>query len=119
MLTLNLPESPTVIKAGPNEILVLTNADLRESANVTCWPTQVKYEKLLEQALTSRFGLRVRRAHPIKTDKGHGFISSQREGSDVVASLDPSGLNATVVLVLVKFIPGSSKRSLPEAISET
>ena len=89
MLTLNLPESPTVIKAGPNEILVLTNADLRESANVTCWPTQVKYEKLLEQALTSRFGLRVRRAHPIKTDKGHGFISSQREGSDVVASLDP------------------------------
>ena len=51
MATLNLPALPAPIKPAQDEVLVLTNADLRESANVTCWPTQLKYEQLLEQAL--------------------------------------------------------------------
>jgi hypothetical protein len=97
MLTLNLPASPAILKPAKDEILVLTNADLRESANVTCWPTQAKYEKLLETALASRFGLRARRAHPVKADLGHGFISSQREGSDVLAGIDPE---APIILLL-------------------
>jgi len=89
MLTLNLPAKPALIKPGPDEVLVLTNADLRESANVACWPTQLKYEKLLEKALATHFGRRARRAHPVKEDKGHGFISSQREGSDLLEGIDP------------------------------
>jgi len=88
MLTLNLPASPALLTPAQDEILILTNADLRESANVTCWPTQLKYEKLLEEALATRFGLRARRAHPVKADKGHGFISSQREGSDILEGID-------------------------------
>ena len=40
MLNLNLPKLPDVISAEANEILMVTNADLREPANVTCWPVQ-------------------------------------------------------------------------------
>ncbi len=47
--------------------------------------------------LIARFGYRVRRAHPLKPEKGHGFISTQREGSDVFASLDP---DAPVIVLL-------------------
>jgi hypothetical protein len=97
MLTLNLPASPAILKPAKDEVLILTNADLRESANVACWPTQLKYEKLLEAALASRFGLRARRAHPMKPALGHGFISSQREGSDVLAAIDPE---APIILLL-------------------
>ena len=97
MATLNLPALPALLKPAQDEVLVVTNADLREAANVTCWPTQVKYEQLLEQALATRFGLKARRAHPVKAEAGHGFISSQREGSDVFAGLDPE---APVIVLL-------------------
>ncbi len=97
MLTLNLPAASAKIRPGPDEVLLVTNADLRESANIVCWPTQAKYERLLEKALAARFGLRIRRAHPFKEDKGHGFISSQREGSDLFARIDP---DAPVIVLL-------------------
>lgn len=96
MLALNLPASPTLISPAKGEVLFVTNADLRESANVECWPVEAKYEALLEKALAS-LGHKARRAHPIKADKGHGFISSQREGSDVFASIDP---DAPVIVLL-------------------
>ncbi|WP_153110466.1 signal transduction protein [Propionivibrio limicola] len=97
MLTLNLPESKPLIKAGANEVLLVTNADLRESANVECWPVQHKFEAKLDHVLSDRFGVRARRAHLYKGDKGHGFISSQREGSDLIASIDP---DAPVIVLL-------------------
>ena len=89
MLKLTLPESKPLIQAGDKEVLVVTNADLRESANVACWPVQNKFEAKLEKALSSRFGIEAKRAHLYKGDKGHGFISSQREGSDLFATIDP------------------------------
>lgn len=89
MLTLTLPESKPMIKAGDKEVLLVTNADLRESANKECWPVQNKFEEKLTQALASRFGYATKRAHLFKGDKGHGFISSQREGSDLFATIDP------------------------------
>ena len=97
MLTLTLPESKPLIKAGDKEVLLVTNADLRESANVECWPVQNKFEDKLEQALSSRFGVKAKRAHLFKGDKGHGFISSQREGSDLFAAIDP---DAPVIVLL-------------------
>lgn len=97
MLILNLPEPKTLIKAGEKEVLLVTNADLRESANVECWPVQNKFEQKLEQALSSRFGFKTKRAHLFKDDKKHGFISSQREGSDLFATLDP---DAPVIVLL-------------------
>ena len=89
MLTLNLPQNPPTFSAAPNEVLLVTNADLRESANVECWPVQKRFEQRLSDVLQERFGVLSRRAHLVKGDKGHGFISSQREGSDLFAGLDP------------------------------
>ncbi|GGA63023.1 L-fucose isomerase [Edaphobacter acidisoli] len=46
----------------------------------------------MEKLLTERFaaeGVTVRRAFPVDTAKGHGFISSQRMGMDVFAGIDP------------------------------
>ena len=97
MLTLTLPAAKPLIKAGDKEVLLVTNADLRESANVECWPVQNKFEAKLEQALSSRFGFKAKRAHLFKGDKGHGFISSQREGSDLFATIDPE---APVIVLL-------------------
>lgn len=101
MLTLTLPPAQPQIKAETREVLLVTNADLRESANVACWPVQRKFEALLERALAERFGMRLRRAHPVKAETGqgggHGFISSQREGSDLFAVLDP---DAPVIVLL-------------------
>lgn len=96
MLMLNLPATPAVISPAKDEVLFVTNADLRESANLACWPVESKYEELLTQALAS-LGKKARRAHPIKADKGHGFISGQREGSDIFAAIDS---DAPVIVLL-------------------
>jgi len=97
MLNLTLPALPPLLHAGAGEVLLVTNADLRESANRVCWPVQQKYEALLRDVLERRFGTTVRRAHPVKSDKGHGFIASQREGSDVFAGIDPE---APIIVLL-------------------
>lgn len=97
MLTLKLPSSRPMISAADKEVLLVTNADLRESANVECWPVQNTFEVKLAQALANRFGTTLKRAHGYKNNKRHGFISSQREGSDLFASIDPQ---APVIVLL-------------------
>jgi len=97
MLDCTLPTEPAQIRPAADEVLFVTNADLRESANVECWPVEVKYEALLEKALATHFGKTLVRAHSIKKDKGHGFIASQREGSDIFARIDP---DAPVIVLL-------------------
>jgi len=97
MLTLTLPAVRPPLTAAKNEVLLVTNADLRESANVKCWPVQQQFEARLAEVLITRFGYRAKRAHPLKTDRGHGFISNQREGSDVFAGIDPE---APVIVLL-------------------
>jgi len=86
-----------MITVADKEVLLVTNADLRESANVECWPVQAKFEVKLEVAVTQRLGYKLKRAHLYKGDKGHGFISSQREGSDLFATIDPQ---APVIVLL-------------------
>lgn len=88
-LTLTLPEAKSRQILGDKEVFVIANGDLRDSANKTCWEVQNTFEGKLEVALKEKFGYTVRRAHPVKEDQGHGFISNQREGSDVMASIDP------------------------------
>ncbi|MFP2515590.1 signal transduction protein [Buttiauxella agrestis] len=96
MLTQTLPSVSQKITAGNNEILMVTNADLRESANLACWPVQQKYEAKLHDALSS-LGYSMKRAHPIDEERGHGFISSQRQGSSLFAQIDE---NAPVIVLL-------------------
>lgn len=70
------------------KILLVASGDLRESANVKCWPAQAAMEEKLAEVLAG-MGHEIVRAHGLKTDKGHGFIASQREGMDVFANIDP------------------------------
>lgn len=88
-LSLSLPVSPTMRKVQDKEIILIANGDLREPANIDCWPVQQKFENKLTDVLNSRFGYQVHRAHSVDLERGHGFISSQREGSDVLAGVDP------------------------------
>ncbi|AJY47464.1 fucose isomerase [Martelella endophytica] len=68
-------------------ILMVASGDLRESANVKCWPAQKELEDKLTEAV-AKFGGKVERAHKVKADLGHGFIASQKEGLEVFANID-------------------------------
>ena len=69
-------------------ILLVANGDLRQSANQVCWPAQLAMEQALTAAL-SRLGYKLIRAHAYKPEQKHGFISSQKEGMAVFATIDP------------------------------
>ncbi len=78
----------TLPPAGGRTALLVANGDLRESANVECWPAQAELERALSAALTS-LGWTVERAHPVDAGRGHGFIGSQAHGREVFATIDP------------------------------
>lgn len=69
-------------------ITLIASGDLRESANITCWPAQAEMEALLADVLSNK-GHQIIRAHPIKP-QGHGFIASQKEGMKVFENIDPN-----------------------------
>lgn len=71
-----------------NEILLFASGDLRESANMACWPAQKEMEDRLAATLRTE-GHELRRAHSYKAERGHGFIASQREGMLAFADIDP------------------------------
>jgi L-fucose isomerase-like protein len=70
------------------EVILVTSGDLRESANVACWPAQEEIEGLITQAF-DREGVRVSRGFRVDPKSGHGFISSQRMGMNVFAEIAP------------------------------
>jgi hypothetical protein len=69
-------------------ILLVANGDLRQSANEVCWPAQHAMEQALTAAV-ARLGYKLVRAHAYKPAQKHGFISSQKEGMAVFATIDP------------------------------
>lgn len=82
------PSLPDYRHVDPDtEVLLCTNADLRKAANVTCWPMHQRFEQRLRSVLRERFGREIVRAHAIGEE--HGYIGSQREGSDVFEHSDP------------------------------
>jgi len=70
------------------EVVLITSGDLRQSANQVCWPAQEELERKLTKCFLDE-GVMVRRAFPVDPSTGHGFISSQRRGMDIFASIDP------------------------------
>ncbi|MDB6167503.1 MAG: fucose isomerase [Verrucomicrobia bacterium] len=72
----------------PKTILLVANGDLRQSANEKTWAFQQAMEKQLTAAV-GKLGYRLARAHPYKPAAKHGFISSQKEGMAVFATIDP------------------------------
>ncbi|MFC0531628.1 fucose isomerase [Phytohabitans kaempferiae] len=74
-------------RAGePDTVYLVASGDLRQSANVTCWPAQQRFEADLTAAV-GKLGRSVRRAHDPDPAKEHGFIDSQRAGIEVFARI--------------------------------
>src|SRR6266550_1566629 len=72
----------------PRHTYLMSNGDLRLSANQKCWPEQAKMEAVLGRALKAE-GWTVVRAHPFDKEKQHGFIDSQKLGMEVFRRVDP------------------------------
>lgn len=70
-------------------IQLIASGDLRDSANRVCWAAQHQMESDLTLAIRS-IGYSVERAHSFDAERGHGFLSSQREGLEVFRRLDPA-----------------------------
>ena len=71
-----------------NQVYLIANGDLRETANRQCWAEQEKMEATLAAAL-KREGKELVRGHPVDSERGHGFINSQKMGISVFRTLDP------------------------------
>ncbi|MQY16964.1 hypothetical protein [Nocardia macrotermitis] len=67
---------------------LIASGDLRPAANEMGWPTQVELERIVAEAF-GRFGWNVVRGNEIDPETGHGFISGQRMGLDVFATIPP------------------------------
>ncbi|MDI6945102.1 fucose isomerase, partial [Microbacterium barkeri] len=65
---------------------LIASGDLRESANVAGWPTQVALESAVTRVLND-LGWQVIRANDVDPATGHGFISSQRMGLEVFKAI--------------------------------
>jgi hypothetical protein len=74
--------------AEPDTAYLIASGDLRPSANLAGWPTQVRMEAAVT-AVFAGLGWTVRRAHDVDPDAGHGFISSQRMGIEVFKRIPP------------------------------
>src|SRR5258707_15248079 len=73
----------------PKQLYLMSNGELRHSANQKCWPAQANMEAILSKALKAE-GWNVVRAHPFDKQKQHGFIDSQKMGMEVFRKLDPN-----------------------------
>src|SRR5437870_402258 len=80
-------KTSTVLK--PKHAYLMSNGDLRLSANQKCWPEQAKMEAILARALKAE-GWTAIRAHGYDEQKQHGFIDSQKMGMEVFRKLDPN-----------------------------
>lgn len=83
-----IPKSERTCQIGADELVLVASGDLRESANVKCWPAQAE----MEGKLIARFeaeGAKIRRGHSYCPERRHGFISNQRMGMDVFMNIPP------------------------------
>jgi hypothetical protein len=83
-----IPDLVTPEQLAKDEILLVANGDLRQSANEVCWPAQAALEEMLTEAFLEE-GIKLRRAHPFDPTLKHGFIRSQRMGMNVFEHIDP------------------------------
>ena len=88
MTTYTVPEVKEAAPVAANEVLLVANGDLRQSANKVCWPAQAAMEANLTAAFAAE-GITLRRAHAYDPELGHGFIYNQRMGMDVFAGIHP------------------------------
>jgi len=80
----------TTKRLKPRQLYLISNGDLRLSANQKCWPEQAKMEGIIAETLAAE-GWSVVRAHAFDKQKQHGFIDSQKMGMEVFRNLDANG----------------------------
>jgi hypothetical protein len=85
-MTYTLPTPASRPELAPKTAYLIASGDLRESANVAGWPTQVELEAAVTRVLND-LGWQVVRANGVDPDTGHGFISSQRMGLEVFTNI--------------------------------
>jgi hypothetical protein len=73
----------------PNKKIVqlIANGDLRQSANMKCWPAQLAMEKNL-CSIINQLGYKVIRVHAYDPKSKHGFIGSQKQGMEVFSRVN-------------------------------
>jgi len=81
-MTYTLPAPAPRPELAPRTAYLIASGDLRESANVAGWPTQLELEAGVTRVL-EELGWSVIRANDVDPATGHGFISSQRMGLEV------------------------------------
>lgn len=83
-----LPE-PAKIKSVPKRTAVLVaSGDLRESANIACWPAQLALEADAARAF-DELGWKLLRAETGAPAGAPGFIASQAQGREVFSRIHP------------------------------
>lgn len=80
------PAVETLAPAPPRTAYLIASGDLRPAANEMGWPTQVELERFVHDAFEA-IGWNIVRGNEIDPVTGHGFISSQRMGLDVFATI--------------------------------
>jgi hypothetical protein len=85
-MTYTLPTPVARPDLSPRTAYLIASGDLRESANVAGWPTQMRLEAAVTKVVES-LGWRVVRANDVDPATGHGFISSQRMGLEVFKTI--------------------------------
>lgn len=86
--------APELHKLNPvpkKTAVLIASGDLRESANLVCWPAQQALEAAAKDAFAD-LGWALVRANACRLESGgatHGFISSQAQGREVFAHIHP------------------------------
>ncbi|MFM9994568.1 MAG: fucose isomerase [Phycisphaerales bacterium] len=88
MAKYSLPEVDKVKPVAKRTAVLVASGDLRESANVACWPAQQELEAATGAAFRD-LGWRLVRADTCRPGAAHGFIASQAQGRDVFAGVHP------------------------------
>ena len=88
MASYAIPEVVSPEPVAQDEVILVANGDLRQSANEVCWAAQAGLEEMLTAAFLEE-GIKVRRAHPYDPALKHGFIHGQRMGMDVFEHIHP------------------------------
>ena len=83
-----IPEIVSPVPVASDEVLLVANGDLRQSANEVCWPAQSALEQMLTEAFQEE-EIKLRRAHPYNPTLKHGFINGQRMGMQVFEHIHP------------------------------
>jgi hypothetical protein len=87
-MTYQMPELREPTAAAERTAYVVASGDSREPANTASWPAQEELENIVRRELESN-GWSVQRAADVDTERGHGFVSSQREGIEVFKTIPP------------------------------